>query len=252
MKNVNILVCTLVFMLSCGLCGKVASLEGSIEGRVVGPGGEAEFSASGSVVATAKKATAKKSASVSLSEEEKRFESLRDFMGGAVKVDRNRKNESDIQRYEERRKDFFEWLGKNDPDHSKRKSLVDSMKRVHALVKKGAQAKPLSHEFNNLIGWIKGSDGGNGAGKKILEDAGINTIGDVKTDEQVDALIKAVLASSICDGTALSVFFQKLNDVFNGKHKDESEVLAKLQELLTDKKVDGLFEVLKKRLSEIK
>ncbi|UGQ17980.1 hypothetical protein [Borrelia sp. RT1S] len=246
MKNLNVLfVCTLVFISGCGLCSKVTSLEGSIEGQVVSPDGEAEFSASGSV-SSSRKGTAV----ASLSSERKRFEGFKGFLGGAVvvKVNLDRKNAADIKRHEERQKAFFDWLEKNDPDYSKRKSLVDSMKRVYILVKEGTQKQPLSHEFSNLIGWIKGSDDGNGAGKKILEDAGITTIGDVKSDEQVDALVKAVLASSSCDGTALSVFFQKLNDVFNGDQKDGSKVLEKLQELLSTDRSDGPFERLKERL----
>ncbi|UGQ16798.1 hypothetical protein [Borrelia sp. RT5S] len=243
MKNLNVLfVCTLVFISGCGLCSKVTSLEGSIEGRVVGPDGEVEFSASGSVSSSRKGTT-----SASLSSERKRFEGFKGFLGGAgaVKVNLDRKNAADIKRYEERRRAFFEWLEKNDQDDSKRKSLVDSMKRGYNLVKEGTQKQPLSHEFENLIGWIQGSDDGKGAGKKILEDAGITTISDVKSEEQVDALVKAVLASSSCDGTALSLFFQRLNDVFDGKQEDNSKVLAKLQELLSDDKPDGPFERLK-------
>nr|WKT13960.1 hypothetical protein LKV13_04935 [Borrelia sp. BU AG58] len=257
MRDINFLFVGFVaLLLGCDLCDKIASLEGSFEGQAVRSGDEIAFSASGVVSVEANAARGnvaeRKSDSVGLSENEKRFGHLKGFLGGAVKVDRDRKNGGDIFRYEGRMKAFLNWLEGNDPDHSKRNLLAGFMKKVFDLVKEAAQKQPLSHEFNNLIGWIKGSNG-DGEGSKILIKAGITTISDVRSDDQVEALIKAVLTTKICDGTALSVFFQKLNDVFDGKQEDKSEsrILERLQGLLSDETPEGPFGVLKEKIAKL-
>ncbi|WKC58688.1 Mlp family lipoprotein [Borrelia sp. P9F1] len=155
-----------------------------------------------------------------------------------------------------KQKAFFGWLKDNDPDYSKRKELAEAVGKVYDFIKEKAGT---SEEIRQIIEKGKDDEG--------MKRAGLGKPGDLKTDEQVGALVKYVMEQQ--DDLDLEVgssniksFFDELGAVFDddlaaaakGKDKVEKkdrsneEVFEDLKKFLTDESEDGQFETLKSTL----
>ncbi|AYE36811.1 hypothetical protein DB313_04750 (plasmid) [Borrelia turcica IST7] len=194
---------------------------------------------------------------------------LKDTSTGLSKLDKKEKKVSSLKEtlenssnvlYESssptktRQEEFFKWLEENDSDYSKRKQLEESMDKVFSLIKDSASS---STEIKEII--AKGqSDAG------IIK-AGIKTADDIKTDEQVDALVKFVTgtgddldlesgSSSIKAffGTLAEVFDDDLNDVMTdkkGQKRGHDKVFEDLKKVFSEDS-DGPFDILKDALKQ--
>nr|WKT13961.1 Mlp family lipoprotein [Borrelia sp. BU AG58] len=158
-----------------------------------------------------------------------------------------------------RQKEFFEWLENNDPDHSKRKELADSMGKVYGLIKENAKT---SKEIKEII------DKANSDNDEGMKRAGIKSPDDLKTDAQVDALVKYVVGTDEewelnSGSSAIKAFFEELGGVFddslagssrgNGDNKSRTneEVFEDFKKLFSDDG-DSEFDTLKYAFEENK
>ncbi|BDU63368.1 hypothetical protein BOFE_09080 (plasmid) [Candidatus Borrelia fainii] len=141
--------------------------------------------------------------SVYISDDEKsKFESLEKYVGDAIKV--NGRSKSDQEKFKNIYQTFFKWLKKDDlPSSFKRLALGRDMKKVFDFIKSNASG---SKEIQNLI--IEGKD------KEILRSAGIYSTSDIKSDAEVEALMKLSVSDKVYSGNYLSLFFQRLADSF--------------------------------------
>ncbi|UGQ17979.1 hypothetical protein [Borrelia sp. RT1S] len=155
-----------------------------------------------------------------------------------------------------KQKAFFEWLKDNDSDYSKRKEIADAMEKVYGLIKGNAGA---SKEIEGII-----EKGQNDEGMKR---AGLKSPSDLKSDEQVDALVKYVGGTDDewtlpnGDSSSIKTFFGELGAVFDddlasaakdrGEEKERSneEVFEDLKKVFSDEDSDP-FDVLKSALEE--
>ncbi|UGQ16799.1 hypothetical protein [Borrelia sp. RT5S] len=154
-----------------------------------------------------------------------------------------------------KQKAFFEWLKDNDPDYSKRKEIADAMEKVYDLIKEKAET---SQEIKEIIEQGQGDEG--------MKKAGLRTSSDLKSDEQVGALVGYVMrAGDALDlesgGSAIKTFFEELGAVFDDsladgatkgkgekKERDNEEVFKGLIKLLTDETDGEEFDMLRSTL----
>ncbi|UPA11279.1 hypothetical protein bpSLO_001130 (plasmid) [Borrelia parkeri] len=141
--------------------------------------------------------------SVYISDDEKRnFESLEEYVGSAIKI--NGRSKSDQDKFKNMYQKFFKWLKKEDLSSSlKRLKLGRDMKKVYDFIKSNASD---SKEIQNLISGSSGSE--------ILRSAGIHSASDIKSDAEVEALMRLSVSSINYSGYYLSLFFQRLADSF--------------------------------------
>ncbi|AYE36810.1 hypothetical protein DB313_04745 (plasmid) [Borrelia turcica IST7] len=241
MKCISMLLVLMsTFVFSCKLYEALAEEEASIESEAM-PLDEAKISSLDKETVPAVQADGTPEqivASVGLEgEESKKFEHLKGSLGDAIKV--NGKGEEKRKENEERQKEFFDWLDKNDPDLSKRKELAELMKKVYGLLKEHAQ------NSEQIKSFVEGTPKDENV-KKI----GVTSARDIKTDEQVEALIKAVLGHSEESGTNLSLFFQKLGDAFGTEDGESQKSNEKILEEL--KRVCESSDEIKKLKEDLK
>ncbi|UPA14014.1 hypothetical protein [Borrelia turicatae] len=135
-------------------------------------------------------------------DEKKKFESLEKYVGSAIKI--NGRSRSDQDKFNNMYQKFFKWLKKEDSSSSfKRLKLGRDMKKVFDFIRSNASD---SKEIQNLITVSSGSE--------ILRSAGINSASDIKSDAEVEALMRLSVSDRFYSGYCLSLFFQRLADSF--------------------------------------
>ncbi|QMU99776.1 hypothetical protein F0310_05005 (plasmid) [Borrelia sp. A-FGy1] len=156
-----------------------------------------------------------------INNKEKKISSLKEMLGNSSNVLYGNGNSSVKSRYEE----LFRWLKENDSDYSKRNQIESSIDKVFSLIKSSA---PNSTEMKEII--EKGQDDEN------IVKSGIKSVIDIKTDTQVEALVKFITGpGSELDlnvgSSVIKFFFEELVQVFdnalyyaaNGKKNEDKK-----------------------------